>query len=75
MPGAPISSPVDYRLAPEDPFPAAVEDALSVYHYLLERGYSPAQLVPVGYISAGGDARPHDAPCRAKTGVADAGSG
>ncbi|MDI6866753.1 alpha/beta hydrolase fold domain-containing protein [Methanoculleus sp.] len=53
MPGAPRSSPVDYRLAPEDPFPAAVEDALSVYHYLLERGYSPAQLVPVG-ISAGG---------------------
>ncbi|HRD24850.1 MAG TPA: alpha/beta hydrolase fold domain-containing protein, partial [Methanoculleus sp.] len=50
--GAGIVS-VDYRLAPEHPFPAAVEDALSVYRYLLERGCLPAQLVPVG-ISAGG---------------------
>ena len=44
---------VDYRLAPEHPFPAAVEDSLAAYCYLLRRGHSPAGVVPVG-ISAGG---------------------
>ncbi len=28
-----------YRLAPEDPFPAAVEDAVEAYRYLLDKGY------------------------------------
>lgn len=44
---------VDYRLAPEHPFPAAVEDCLAAYQHLLRRGCSPEQVVPVG-ISAGG---------------------
>lgn len=44
---------VDYRLAPGHPFPAAVEDCLAAYRYLLRRGHSPAGIVPVG-ISAGG---------------------
>jgi len=50
--GAAVFS-VDYRLAPEHPFPAAVEDCLAAYRYLLRRGHSPAGIVPVG-ISAGG---------------------
>src|SRR5258708_19432067 len=33
---------VEYRLAPEHPFPAAVDDALIAYSWLLSRGISPA---------------------------------
>ena len=44
---------VDYRLAPAHPFPAAVEDCLSAYRYLLREGYSPERVVPAG-LSAGG---------------------
>jgi acetyl esterase/lipase len=44
---------VDYRLAPEHVFPAAVEDAITAYKYLLSRGYLSHLIVPVG-ISAGG---------------------
>ena len=44
---------VDYRLAPENKFPAAVEDAFSAYQWLLEQGFSPGQMV-VGGSSAGG---------------------
>ena len=35
---------LDYRLAPEHPFPAAVEDAVSGYRYLLSRGIRPLPL-------------------------------
>src|SRR5204862_6927589 len=43
----------DYRLAPEHPFPAAVKDALKVYGWLLEQGFSEDRIV-VGGDSAGG---------------------
>ncbi len=43
----------DYRLAPENPFPAAVEDAVSVYRWLIEGG-TPADHIVVAGDSAGG---------------------
>ncbi len=43
----------DYRLAPEHPFPAAVEDAVAVYEYLLSQGTDPKRII-VGGDSAGG---------------------
>jgi epsilon-lactone hydrolase len=44
---------VDYRLAPENPFPAALEDALTAYHWLLAQGIS-AKDIALGGDSAGG---------------------
>jgi acetyl esterase/lipase len=44
---------VDYPLAPEHPFPAAVNDTVGVYQALLASGRAPSQLV-VGGDSAGG---------------------
>jgi epsilon-lactone hydrolase len=44
---------VDYRLAPEDPYPAAVEDAVRAYRWLLEQGV-PAKSIVIGGDSAGG---------------------
>lgn len=43
----------EYRLAPEDPFPAAVDDALAAYRALLEEGFAANDIV-VGGESAGG---------------------
>ena len=45
---------LDYRLAPEHPFPAAVEDALLAYRWLLDRGYTPSSLFLGGESSGGG---------------------
>ncbi len=50
--GAPVLL-IAYRLAPEYPFPAALEDALAAYHWLLGQGLSPANIA-IGGDSAGG---------------------
>ena len=44
----------DYRLAPEHPFPAAVDDARSAYLWLLEQGVAPEGLIISGDSSGGG---------------------
>jgi monoterpene epsilon-lactone hydrolase len=44
---------IDYRLAPEHPFPAALEDALAAYNWLLAQGI-PERQIAVGGDSAGG---------------------
>ncbi|MBV1907446.1 MAG: alpha/beta hydrolase [Pseudomonadales bacterium] len=45
---------VDYRLAPEHPFPAAVDDAVSAYSWLLSQNYSANDIIIAGDSAGGG---------------------
>jgi monoterpene epsilon-lactone hydrolase len=45
---------LDYRLAPEHPFPAAVDDAAAGYQWLLQQGYAPANIAFAGDSAGGG---------------------
>jgi len=60
---------VDYRLAPEHPYPAAVDDALAAYEALLEDGTAPSDIAFAGESAGGGlaiatlvNARDHGLP-------------
>jgi acetyl esterase/lipase len=44
----------DYRLAPEHPFPAAVEDATAAYEWLVAGGIAPQHIVVAGDSAGGG---------------------
>lgn len=45
---------IDYRLAPEHPFPAAVDDAVEAYAWLLNEGFHPEGLAIAGDSAGGG---------------------
>jgi acetyl esterase/lipase len=60
---------VDYRLAPEHPYPAAVDDALAAYQALLDNGTDPSGIAFAGESAGGGlavatlvNARDHGLP-------------
>lgn len=44
----------DYRLAPEHPFPAAVEDAAACWRWLISGGYAPGRMAIAGDSAGGG---------------------
>lgn len=45
---------LDYRLAPEDPYPAALEDVLAAYDDLLVQGFKPGSITLLGCSAGGG---------------------
>ena len=45
---------IDYRLAPAHPYPAALEDTLAAYRWLLAEGFAPEQIVIAGDSAGGG---------------------
>jgi len=44
----------EYRLAPERPFPAGLNDSIAVYKWLLDKGFKPSNIVIAGESAGGG---------------------
>jgi epsilon-lactone hydrolase len=44
----------EYRLAPEYPFPAAIEDTLTIYRWLIKQGYESSNIIFAGDSAGGG---------------------
>ncbi|MFN0108019.1 MAG: alpha/beta hydrolase [Blastocatellia bacterium] len=49
-----VAFALDYRLAPEHPFPAAIEDSVEAYRWLLDQGFAPNRIVIAGDSAGGG---------------------
>ncbi|MGO9606022.1 MAG: alpha/beta hydrolase [Candidatus Binataceae bacterium] len=45
---------IDYRLAPENPYPAAVDDAVAAYRWMLQQGLKPSRIAVAGDSAGGG---------------------
>ena len=45
---------INYRLAPEHPFPAAIDDTYSAYEWLINEGISPEHIIVSGQSAGGG---------------------
>lgn len=45
---------IDYRVAPEYPYPAALEDAVAAYQWLMDQGYLPEDIIIAGDSAGGG---------------------
>ena len=63
---------IDYRVAPEHPYPAALEDAVTAYFWLIKKGYRADQIIVAGDSAGGGLAlaltmylrdHDHELPC------------
>ena len=54
MPGDRMVLSLDYRVAPEHPYPAALEDAVAAYHWLQHIGYEGEQIILTGDSAGGG---------------------
>ena len=45
---------IEYRLAPEHPFPAAIDDTYTAYNWLIKEGFKPKNIIVSGQSAGGG---------------------
>ena len=58
---------IDYRLAPEHPFPAAVDDAAKAWRWLLQQGFATNRLAIAGDSAGGGLTSPPWSICATRS--------